>query len=171
MRLPVHVPASERLPVTAAGVDYGSHRLAFASPRQQVFEELVLKAGDELDDIETLAAYLFDLVKSTQASLVSVEAPIVGISRNIRTGIRLGMVAGALTVSARQAGAQVVLVPPASWKATVVGHGNANKEAVSQWLRRHYPEWWDSCQTQDSIDATCLALHAETVLAGTSAVS
>jgi len=136
-----------------------------------VFDELILKNGDELDDIETLAAYLFDLIKTSQASWVSVEAPIVGVSRNIRTGIRLGMVAGALVVSARQAGARVALVPPASWKASIVGKGNANKELVSLWLKRHYPEWWDKCQTQDSIDATCLALHAENVLAGGSTLS
>jgi Holliday junction resolvasome RuvABC endonuclease subunit len=158
--------------MTIAGVDYGSHRIAYSAPRISAFHELLLKGGDELDDLDTLSAYLFDLVRATQASLVVVEAPIVGISRNIRTGIRLGMVAGALTSSARQAGAQVVLAPPSSWKATTVGHGNAGKTDVSDWLRRRYPDWWDACTgSQDLVDATCLALHGETVLAGTGVVS
>ena len=155
-----------------SGVDYGSHRIAYSAPRISAFHELLLKGGDELDDLDTLSAYLFDLVCATQASLVVVEAPIVGISRNIRTGIRLGMVAGALTSSARQAGAQVILAPPSSWKATTVGHGNAGKTDVSDWLRRRYPDWWDACiGSQDLVDATCLALHGETVLAGTGTVS
>lgn len=155
--------------MTVAGVDYGSHRIAYSAPRISVFRELLLKGGDEIDDLDTLAAYLFDLVAETQASCVVVEAPIVGISRNLRTGIRLGMVAGALTTSARQAGASVALVPPSSWKATVIGHGNANKEAVSIWLRKRFPDWWDACNgSQDLVDATCLALHGEAVLAGTS---
>jgi Holliday junction resolvasome RuvABC endonuclease subunit len=154
-----------------AGVDYGVRRIAYSAPRIREFHELTLKGGDDIDDLDTLSAYLFDLVSITQASLVAVEAPIVGASRNFRTGIRLGMVAGALTASARQAGAQVALVPPSSWKATVVGHGNAGKPDVSAWLRRHFPEWWDSCnESQDLIDATCLALHAEGVLAGTRTV-
>lgn len=152
---------------TCAGVDYGSHRIAYSSPRISVFHELVLKGGDDLDDLDTLSAHLFDLVHHTKASLVTVEAPIVGGNRNFRTGIRLGMVAGALVTSARQAGARVILVPPSSWKASVIGHGNANKQGISDWLRRHYPDWWDKCESQDVIDATCLALHAETILGRT----
>lgn len=157
--------------MTVAGVDYGVRRIAYSAPRISEFHELLLKGGDDIDDLDTLAAYLFDLVRVTRASLVAVEAPIVGASRNFRTGIRLGMVAGALTTSARQAGAQVALVPPSSWKATVVGHGNAGKPDVSLWLRRRYPEWWDACnESQDLVDATCLALHAEVVLAGAGGV-
>lgn len=152
--------------MTAAGVDYGSHRIAYSAPRISAFHEVVLKGGDDLDDLDTMAAYLFDLVATTQASCVAVEAPIVGISRNLRTGIRLGMVAGALVTSVRQAGAHALLVPPASWKAAIVGRGNAGKPDVSQWLRGRYPDWWDSCEgSQDLVDATCLALFAETRVA------
>lgn len=151
--------------MTIAGVDYGSHRIAYSAPRVNMFEELLLKGGDELDDLDAMSAYLFDQVRFTKASLVVVEAPIVGISRNLRTGIRLGMVAGALATSARQAGAQVVLAPPSSWKAATVGNGSASKLDVSQWLRRKYPDWWDACGSQDLVDATCLSLYGQAVLA------
>jgi Holliday junction resolvasome RuvABC endonuclease subunit len=142
------------------GVDYGTARIAIAGPSIMHFEEVVLRPGDNLGALDVLAETLWNAVKRTHADVVVVESPIQGASRNVRVGISLGMVAGAICVAARQAGASVLLVPPATWKKTVVGHGNANKEQVAQWLQSEHPDLRANAHSQDLVDATCIALSA-----------
>ena len=142
------------------GVDYGTARIAIAGPSIMHFEEVILRPGDNLGALDVLAETLWNAVTRTHADVVVVESPIQGGSRNVRVGISLGMVAGALCVAARQAGASVQLVPPASWKKMVVGHGNANKEQVALWLQSEHPELRAEAHSQDLVDATCLALSA-----------
>ncbi len=150
----------------AAGVDYGVSRIAIAVPARGVFHEVVLKPGDNTGALDVLAEITWNTVISAHADVVAVEAPIQGMSRNVRVGISLAMVAGAVVVAARQAGARVEVVPPATWKKAVIGVGNANKEAVSDYLAEHHAGLHARCGSQDMVDATCLALYAQALLAG-----
>lgn len=149
-----------------AGVDYGVARIAFAVPSRHVFHEITLKPGDNYGNLEVLSEIVWNEVLTTHADVVAVEAPIQGMSRNVRVGISLAMVAGAIVVAARQAGAHVDVVPPASWKKTVIGIGNANKESVSNYLEEHHPQLHSQCGSQDMVDAVCIAMYAEATLAG-----
>jgi Holliday junction resolvasome RuvABC endonuclease subunit len=149
----------------ALGIDYGSSRIAIVGPSGLVFEEVVLRPGDSFGALDVLAEITWNTVTLTRAKVVAVESPIQGMSRNVRTGIMLAMVAGAITVAARQAGADVTHVPPASWKKEVVGFGNAKKEQVNSWLEAQHPGLYAHCGSQDLVDATCLGLYAEARLA------
>ena len=149
----------------ALGIDYGSSRIAIVGPSLLVFEEVVLRPGDNFGALDVLAEITWNTVTQTKAKVVAVESPIQGMSRNVRTGIMLAMVAGAVTVAARQAGADVTHVPPASWKKEVIGFGNAKKEQVSEYLADQHPGLFAHCPSQDLVDAACLGLYAETRLA------
>lgn len=146
---------------TVLGIDYGTAKIAIAGPRIDHFEEYVLRPGDNLGALDVLAETCWNAVIRTHADVVAIESPIQGGSRNVRVGISLGMVAGAVSVAARQAGASVVLVPPAQWKKAVVGHGNANKEQVAEWLSHTHPDLHAKATSQDLVDAICIALSAE----------
>lgn len=149
----------------AAGIDYGVSRIAIALPTHDVFTEFVLKPGDNLGALTVLSEITWNVVTTCHADVVAIEAPIQGMSRNVRVGISLAMVAGAIAVAAQQAGARVEVVPPASWKKEVLGFGNANKEQVSNYLEEHYAKFYSRCPSQDMVDAVCIALYAEKVLA------
>jgi Holliday junction resolvasome RuvABC endonuclease subunit len=148
------------------GVDYGTSRIALAAPSHGVFHEVILKPGDNVGALDVLAETTWNVVTSIHADVVAVESPIQGMSRNVRVGIQLGMVAGAIAVAARQAGANVIFAEPALWKKVVVGVGNANKANVASFLERHHPRLHAQCPSQDLVDAVCIALYAEKTLAG-----
>lgn len=151
----------------AAGVDYGVRRVALAvidAGGHRVDEVLLGECGD-VDAIDTLAESCWNVLTREHADVVVVEYPIVGMSRNLRVGIRMGMVAGAIIAASRQAGCEVTTVEPATWKKAVIGAGNASKDDVANWLARHHPTYHSACASQDTIDATCLALYATTQMA------
>jgi Holliday junction resolvasome RuvABC endonuclease subunit len=148
------------------GIDYGTSRIAIAAPSLSEFHEYVLKPGDNLGALDVLAEITWNTVTCTHAEAVAIESPIQGMSRNVRIGIQLGMVAGAVAVAARQAGAEVMFVEPSKWKKAVVGFGNASKADVSAFVEGHHPGLYAQCKSQDMVDAVCLALYAENVLAG-----
>ena len=150
----------------AAGIDYGTARIAIAAPTIGYFYEVVLRPGDNLGALDILAETTWNAVVHTHAEVVAVEAPIQGMHRNVRVGISMAMVAGAITVAARQAGARALLVEPSTWKKAVVGVGNANKEQVAQWLQSQHRDLHQQATSQDLVDATCLALYAQQELGG-----
>ena len=150
--------------MTYAGVDYGTAKVAIAVPERGVWVDVVLKPGDNLEALTVLGETVWNVLTTTGATHVAVESAIVGASRNLRVGVSLGMVAGALCLTARQTGASVTLAAPAAWKKAVTGRGNANKEEVAQWLLLHHPKWHSECSSQDSIDATCLSLYAKGIM-------
>lgn len=150
-----------------AGIDYGVRRVAVAVEVDGSLRvhEVTLGPCEDVDAIDVISATCFNALTHEHAEVVAVEYPIVGMSRNVRTGIRMGMVAGAIVAAARSAGCAVVTVEPSTWKKAVIGAGNADKAAVSSWLAEHRPRLHASCASQDSIDAACLALYAKTRMA------
>ena len=152
----------------SAGVDYGVRRIAYSQPKKGIFDELILTDKDDIKSLNTLSEWLKSHIEAGRPELVVVEQSIQGASRNIRTGISMAMVAGALSLTVQQVGLKVILVGPSSWKKAVIGYGNADKDAVTRWLSTRHPKYYEQCQRfkkpQDVTDATCLALYAETIL-------
>lgn len=155
--------------MNSAGVDYGVRRIAYAYPKNMVFDELLLTETNDVKNLLTMAEWLKNQITATRPELVVIEQAIQGASRNIRTGISMGMVAGALALAAQQVESNVVFIGPSSWKKAVIGNGHSDKEKVAQWLSANHPEYYSKCQQlrkpQDAIDATCLALSAQNRLA------
>jgi Holliday junction resolvasome RuvABC endonuclease subunit len=155
-------------PYSVAGVDYGTRRIAITVISEKSVElyEIDLSGTDNhVKDIAVLSDYLTDVLIKHKPTLVAIEQPIQGASRNVRVGLLMGMVAGALSVAANHTGASVAIVAPATWKKSVIGRGNADKQSVSDWLERQHPRVFERCnKSQDLVDSTCLALHAEKIL-------
>jgi len=154
----------------SAGVDYGVRRIAYAHPNKMVFAELLLTEKNDVKNLLTLSEWLKNQITATRPELIVIEQAIQGASRNIRTGISMGMVSGALALTAQQVESDVVFIGPSSWKKAVIGHGHSDKEAIAKWLSAKYPKYYERCkqlkQPQDAIDATCMALYGQTRLAG-----
>jgi len=131
-----------------------------------VFLDVQLVPGDDFGALDVISETVWNTVIQTGVGVVALEASILGMSRNVRTARSLARMEGAIAVAARQAGATVVSAEPATWKKAVIGIGNADKRAISDWLHHHHPTWHQQCHTQDLIDATCLAIYAQETLAG-----
>ncbi len=102
--------------------------------------------------------------------LVAIEAPAMGVSA--RSTILQSFVNGAVQATCVEAGMEVLLVPPATWKKDVVGHGNADKAAVAKWVGTHWPELATLAGgSQDIFDAAAVALHGEAVLRRSAALA
>lgn len=134
-----------------------------------VFDELILTSKDDVKNLVILSDWLKHQITATRPELTVIEQAIQGASRNIRTGISMGMVAGALALTAQQVESIVVFIGPSSWKKAVIGNGHADKETVARWLSSKHPSYFNACQRfkkpQDVMDATCLALYGSQRLA------
>ena len=149
-----------------AGIDYGTKRVAYVNLADEVFTELLLSGSDNpAFDVAVIGEWLCDTVRTTRPTLIAVERPIQGASRNVRVGLAMAMVAGAITHAAHQTGSETILVEPATWKKAVVGRGNADKASITAWLQHSHSYYAHRCgKSQDLVDATCLALYAKKVL-------
>lgn len=166
--------------MTVVGIDFGVRRLAMvASPGRWTTdhdwqaEEFILGKKEyppgEHHDPEALDRMYCETevwVKWWKPELVVIERPIQGMSANVSTGLRLAQVAGVLAVACRHAGSSTLTVSPSEWKKAVIGVGNANKDTVSSWLNTNQPEVASFCDSQDLVDAACMALYAQAVLGG-----
>jgi crossover junction endodeoxyribonuclease RuvC len=85
----------------------------------------------------SLPARLDALYRGLEELLVRHRPDVVGVervlfSRNVRTAMATGQAAGIALLAAQRAGVEVVELTPTSVKATVAGHGGADKEAVAR---------------------------------------
>lgn len=86
---------------------------------------------------ETLADRLGAIFAGLEQVLAEHDATQVGVervlfSRNVRTAMATGQAAGVALLAASRAGLPVVEITPTSVKATVAGHGDADKDAVAR---------------------------------------
>lgn len=77
------------------------------------------------------------MLRGLEQVLVDHRPTLVGVervlfSRNVRTAMATGQAAGIALVAAHRGGVEVIELTPTSVKATVAGHGDADKEAVAR---------------------------------------
>lgn len=152
------------------GVDFGVKRVAACWLSGDVghVTELVIKHRKGIDDdqrnIPTMCHWLQEFVIAVAPDLILVEEPVQGSQASVRTALRLAAVGGALAFAASEVGSSVERVSNSEWKKAVTGHGNANKDQIAAWLTANHPQYAQECHSQDSIDATCIALYARSRL-------
>ena len=145
------------------GIDLGVRSL-YVAGIDRPFGHLFLlssfsKRGDRYQEI-------WEALKSTKdfhySDTVYIEEPPMAGSRNVRTFLQLGEMAGAVMA---RCPCPVYLVPVDSWKKSTVGKGGVNKETVALWLKTTHEDYASQCGgDQNLIDATCIALHGSAVL-------
>jgi Holliday junction resolvasome RuvABC endonuclease subunit len=153
--------------VTVAGVDFGVKRVAAAvlDGNDLYVAELVIKHRPKINDddinLPKMGIWLRDILAPWQPDLVLVEEPVKGFKASMRTALRLAAMGGALAFAASEVGSSVERVSNTEWKKAVTGHGDNDKEQIRDWLTANHPQYAEVCNTQDSIDATCIALYAQ----------
>jgi len=95
-----------------------------------------------------------------QVGSLALEAPIVGLSGNPQTAIRMSMVCGAMMLISNDHRLPVSLVPVSTWKKDVCGNGGFDKAHVAHWLYENHPGIRSLCSTDDEVDAVCIALYS-----------
>lgn len=94
-----------------------------------------------------------------------VEAPILGMTRDIQSTVKQATVSGGVQVALIEWGFGVHLVAPSSWKKAVIGKGNARKDEVGPIIEREWPGLWRAIHSdQDLLDAAALVLYGESVV-------
>ena len=100
-------------------------------------------------------------LRESQADALYIEEPLVAGARNLQSSLKIAQVAGALLcLSAGME--QVYLVPVATWKKDVIGHGGAVKSEVCSWVAEHHPQVAAVCGLdQDLYDAAAIAFYGQ----------
>lgn len=147
------------------GVDVGMRRLAVACVEAEVYAavDLGTKPGQRQRELQKLCGWFEEQVPPEAE--VWVETAIGGASGNLQTAIKLAMTVGALHGVHRSG--PMFTVAPSSWKAAVVGHGHADKDAVRDWVASRLPKSAKACAgVQDLYDAVCIATFGQLVHEG-----
>ena len=137
------------------GVDYGMRRVAVACAEDGIAMAFKCASVDRGKELAMLSRWY--LAHAPLPGHLWIESAIQGGSGNVQTTVKLASTQGA--IMSVHVG-EVSIVAPSSWKAGVVGNGNANKELVAIWLAEFYPDLYDACHgDQDQIDAMCMSLY------------
>lgn len=150
-------PASTKLAFVA--LFHGQHRVAF-------YNRIGSSGAGASAAGWGHAQYFVETIKSIWPNsdiVCFVEQPVLG-----RGGVRATMVqaftSGAVQGALYDAGCDVHLANPSTWKKRVVGKGNATKDDVSKWLRSRWPSLHTQAGgNQDIVDASCIAIYGQQI--------
>jgi hypothetical protein len=144
------------------GIDYGvrSAHIAIITDKDLTVHTI---STDKLDSRQDELIYIRSKIEQflSDIDIVVIESPVLAGPRNLQVLISMSQVCGVLLTSCTPHTAVTVAV--ASWKKEIVGKGNASKEEVANWLEKYYPDFYNKCQRQDHIDATCIALYGKLI--------
>lgn len=159
------------------GVDlaYRSIAMVALSPTMGVAKKASVPS--KVIEPQQIASRLFaealPFIETISPTIVCIEEPLLGLSRNIQTALKIGRTCGVLMGALASVGMErnVYLVSVSEWKAQVIGHGGADKQRVCAWLNQNKPEVAAVCgDDQDLRDAACLALYGQGLLGRVDAV-
>lgn len=103
------------------------------------------------------------LAQHPEVDEVWLEAP-AAMKVGIASTLKQGYVSGAIQAAVAEAGVDLHMIAPATWKANVCGHGNCDKAQVGRSVKAQWPEMWPRLEaSEDLIDAAALWLHGTRV--------
>lgn len=153
----------DRSSVRVLGIDPGLTRCGVgvvdgppSRPVHRHHTTLRTPAGDDLASrLATIFAGIEDLLATWQPDVVAVERVL--FSSNVRTAMATGQAAGIALLAAARAGVAVREITPTRVKATVTGHGAADKEGVARLVTAHL-RLDEQPRPADAADALAVAL-------------
>jgi len=142
--------------ITTIGIDLGMRKVDIVDIDRGFFLHHEVPRSERTVELSLIGRYLRSLeADGLLEGTKWVEAPVVAGARNIQSTIAIAQTSGVVHTSL----SDTHQVAVASWKQRTVGKGNADKQAVKQWLADNYPELYRYCGSQDLIDACCIALY------------
>lgn len=123
-------------------------------------------SDDHYDRMFVFQEKFQDFFKTLDEFVLFIEQPLVGRG-GVHTTLVLAQSAAPVVLSALSCGSNGVYdVNVGTWKKAIVGHGNASKDEVGEWLRDNRPSIYELTEgDQDLIDASCIWLYGQGVLA------
>jgi Holliday junction resolvasome RuvABC endonuclease subunit len=159
------------------GVDLAYRSIAMVALGSNLGVAKKASLSSKVIEPQQIASRLFaealPFVQMVQPTIVCIEEPLLGLSRNIQTALKIGRTCGVLMGVLASVGMErgVYLVPVSEWKAEVIGHGGSDKQRVRTWLDKNKPKVASICgDDQDLRDAACLALYGQRLLGRVDAV-
>lgn len=154
------------------GIDSGACRLAICvldpndpRPRFAWYETLPGTDAEELEDLQWWLANERESWWKPDVWLEKVVKPHGAAQRSFD-----GMSRHSMTIGMVMATVGGTLLTPATWKASILGHGHADKDDTEYWVRRCAPAVAEAIEAQaprnkarraDLFDAYCIALHGD----------
>lgn len=167
-------------PVTI-GIDVGSRKISwsrFVGDRLMTAGHLEVPASSRAREIGLLLQAIE--APLIGADVVLVEEPLVG--RAVRASLLVAQTAGAALSQADRycPDAHISLVDNKTWKKSIVGNGNADKDKIATWLETNHEDYYrDWCiyqrpkagatVQQDRVDAICIGLYGVEIAARSAA--
>jgi Holliday junction resolvasome RuvABC endonuclease subunit len=122
---------------------------------------------DRAHQLHELAMFAHDEALFYEADWVFIEDIIVGNNRkySIRLAQTMGAVLADLALLEYRQGLSIRTVDNKAWKKEIVGNGNADKEAVRNYILESHPAYAPLCgDDQDRFDAVCIGLYGRRIL-------
>lgn len=155
--------------MTTVGIDLGIHKIALFCVTRGHEDAWAYQATSPLRDeqLAELGAMAHDFALMHEAEWVWIEDTIIGNNRKYSIGLAetKGAVMSDLSQLRHQQGLDVRLVDNKVWKKEVLGHGNASKVEVRDYIQDTHPDYAPLCgEDEDLYDACAIGLYGDLVL-------
>lgn len=149
-----------------AGFDVGSRKVAITvmdvvTEQIVTYREVVAKKTSRAQEINEVVTGVEDLIPRIDFAVV--EEPLIG--RGTRASLMVTQTVGGLLHVLGAKPTTTTLVPVATWKKDVLGHGHSTKEDIRAWVEDTYGLHLKSQDLNDSVaiarQAVQLALRAD----------
>ncbi|MCM0606951.1 MAG: crossover junction endodeoxyribonuclease RuvC [Xanthomonadaceae bacterium] len=142
------------------GVDPGSRFLGYAviSDRNILTHgTLIEKNGEMSDRLFAIYTGLKKIIQEFNPEVLAVEK--IFFAKNALSALKLGEIRGVILLAGAEAGIPIFEYAPNEIKKSITGHGHADKQTVSHWIKVFTGE--TEFKTNDASDALAIALcHA-----------
>lgn len=145
-----------------AGIDLGVRKVSVAMYNGDWTHTVTLMVHPSAREQELMLLSTMLTHAITDADYAFIEEPLVG--RGVRASMLISQTAGAVMSTMARSGHRVELVNVKHWKKAIIKNGNASKKDVADWLEQTHPEYFEVCEDQDQIDATCIALYGASLV-------
>lgn len=142
------------------GIDPGSRFLGYAvieGMKVLTHGTLIEKNGEISDRLLALYSGVKKIIQEFKPEALAVEK--IFFAKNALSALKLGQIRGVILLAGAEAGIPIHEYAPNEIKKTVTGHGHADKQTVSHWIKVFTQE--TEFDTHDASDALAIALcHA-----------
>lgn len=142
------------------GIDPGSRFLGYAvieSNKVLTHGTLIEKNGEISDRLFALYSGVKKIIQEFKPEVLAVEK--IFFAKNALSALKLGQVRGVILLAGAEAGLPIFEYAPNEIKKAVAGHGHADKQTISHWIKIFTGE--TEFKTHDASDALAIAIcHA-----------
>ena len=145
------------------GIDVGMRKLAYGWPAWKQSQEIHITPGKHTrsQELAMLSKWVADRIPP--GVRLWIETPYVsnGSARNPTTSLHMAETVSAI-LTAQPWDVEPQYVAPNTWKAAVVGNGNAPKAEVGLWLSNYDLDLYAACEDDENrVDAMCIGLYGQ----------